>query len=100
MKGVLCTVISFCPDGYVFQPSKAAVLEELNNSTIEGIIALAHAAPRLLHMRMFAQHFDVGGRPSPGWLSAWLRCPGGWMANRRSTAGPVVHCRVACLARQ
>ena len=63
VKGVLCTVISFCPDGYLFQPSEAAVLEELNNGTMEGIIALAHAAPRLLHMRMFAQHFEVGGLP-------------------------------------
>ena len=59
LKGVFCAIINFSPGSYVFQPSEAAVLEELNNGTMEGIIAVAHSAPRLLHMRAFAQHFEV-----------------------------------------
>jgi hypothetical protein len=62
VKGVFCTIINFCPDAYLFQPSEAAVLEELNNGTMDGVIAAAQQTPRVLHMRMFAQHFDV----SPG----------------------------------
>jgi hypothetical protein len=60
VKGVFCTIINFCPDGYLFQPSETAVLEELNNGTMDGVIAAAQQSPRVLHMRMFAQHYDVG----------------------------------------
>jgi hypothetical protein len=78
---VLCAVISFSPDGFVFEPSEAAVLEELSNGTMEGVVALVQAAPRLLHMRMFAQHFEVSLRRllpasphagfEPAFLAAW-----------------------------
>jgi dynein heavy chain len=41
-----------------FTPSAADVLEEINNNTIEGLVAVAQAAPRLMYARCFAQHFE------------------------------------------
>lgn len=45
-----------------FTPDRNAVLDVLNNNSIEGSITLTQAAPRLLFMRGFSHFFE--GKPS------------------------------------
>ncbi len=41
-KAVFQTAVSFEPDGGMsFSPNESAVLDELNNNTIEGVVAVA-----------------------------------------------------------
>ncbi|KAK9828903.1 hypothetical protein WJX72_002692 [[Myrmecia] bisecta] len=61
-KGVFLTTISFTEDGMAFTPDEFAVLDVLNTNAIEGTVAVAQGAPRLLFMRSFSHYFD--GKPS------------------------------------
>lgn len=61
-KGVFLTTISWSPETILFSPNEGQIMEEIINNTVEGVISLASAAPRLLFMRLFSQYFD--GRPS------------------------------------
>ena len=45
-----------------FAPDHHGVLEVINTNVLEGCLALASAAPRLITMRTFAQHFS--GKPA------------------------------------
>ena len=62
MQGVFLTTVSFAEEGMAFTPDRNAVLDVLNNNSIEGSITLTQAAPRLLFMRGFSHFFE--GKPS------------------------------------
>lgn len=62
LQGVFLTTASFAEDGMAFTPDRNAVLDVLNNNSIEGSITLTQAAPRLLYMRGFSHFFE--GKPS------------------------------------
>ena len=62
MQGVFLTTVSFADEGMAFTPDRNAVLDVLNNNSIEGSITLTQAAPRLLFMRGFSHFFE--GKPS------------------------------------
>lgn len=61
-KSVFQTTVAFESEGMSFTPNETAILDELNNNTIEGVVAVAQAAPRLVFMRAFAPYFE--GKPS------------------------------------
>lgn len=62
LQGVFLTTLSFAEEGMAFTPDRNAVLDVLNNNSIEGSITLTQAAPRLLFMRGFSHFFE--GKPS------------------------------------
>ena len=62
LQGVFLTTLSFAEEGMTFTPDRNAVLDVLNNNSIEGSITLTQAAPRLLFMRGFSHFFE--GKPS------------------------------------
>jgi dynein heavy chain, axonemal len=59
-KGVFTTILAFHPEGMSFSPDEGAVLEDLT-SLVDGLVSVAHQAPRLLFMRAFSHYFD--GKP-------------------------------------
>jgi hypothetical protein len=52
------TTLSFTNSGLAFTPDEYAVLDVINMNVLEGAVNLAGAAPRLLHLRAFAHHFE------------------------------------------
>lgn len=62
LQGVFLTTVSFAEEGMNFSPDRNAVLDVVNNNSIEGSITLTQAAPRLLFMRGFSHFFE--GKPS------------------------------------
>ena len=63
MQGIFTTTVAFTEGGgMAFAPDHHGVLEVINTNVLEGCLALASAAPRLITMRTFAQHFC--GKPA------------------------------------
>lgn len=62
MQGIFTTTVAFTEgSGTEFAPDHHGVLEVINTNVLDGCLALASSAPRMLHIRSFGQHF--GARP-------------------------------------
>ena len=63
VQGIFTTTVAFTAGGgMAFAPDHHGVLEVININVLDGCLALASAAPRLITMRTFAQHF--AGKPA------------------------------------
>ena len=72
-QGIYTTTVAFTEGGgTAFTPDHHGVLEVINTNVLDGCLALASAAPRLLTMRGFAQHFAV--RPTGLHIASVVRC--------------------------
>jgi dynein heavy chain len=57
-KGVFLTTVSFSETSLEFTPNEGEVLQVVDGNVLEGVISVVQAAPRLLFMRSFGQHFE------------------------------------------
>jgi len=80
-QGIFTVTFAFADGGgAAFTPDRQTVLEVVNANVLDGCLALAAAAPRLLTMRSFGQHFAT--KPTGLDLASVVRCAllGAWRA--------------------
>ena len=80
-QGIFTVTFAFADGGgAAFTPDRHSVLEVVNANVLDGCLALAAAAPRLLTMRSFGQHFNT--KPTGLDLASVVRCAllGAWRA--------------------